>query len=419
MTAPVQAQARGRSQAWAELAARVESKARAWLRRLPEGVLPDALFAIAVAGFAQVNLVFQLDNSTPYGPMPAVAASTLVATSVLALRRVTPLATAVIVAVAIAGPMLATPLTVTLWGDFLPILVASYSVARHSERARAAIGAAAIVIGLVVVFLRNPESGTVGNLPFVAVPLVACLIAGRVLRARARSQSDDRARAQQLEAEREEAIRAALAEERGRIARELHDIVAHCVSVMVVQAGAAEDLLDRDPQQARAPLQSVQDTGRQAVGELRRMLGLLRGEQARLALKPQPGTADLGDLVDHMAEIGLPVELTVEGTARPLPPGVDLTVYRIVQEALTNALKHAAPTTAHVVLHYDEQSVRVSVRDTGQMGGTGGAGANRVGHGLIGMRERVGLYGGTLKTAAVPEAGFTVTARLPLQAAQQ
>jgi signal transduction histidine kinase len=412
-TAPVQAQARGRSRA------RAESEARAWLRRRPAGLLPDVLFAIAIAGFAQVDLVFQLDNSTPYGPMPAVVASTLVATSVLALRRLTPLATAVIVAVAIAGPMLATPLTVTLWGDFLPILVAAYSVARHSERARAAIGAAAIVAGLVVVFLRNPASGTVGNIPFVAVPLAVCLIAGRVLRARARSQSDDRARARQLEVEREEAIRAALAEERARIARELHDIVAHCVSVMVVQAGAAEDLLDRDPQQARAPLQSVQETGRQAVGELGRMLGLLRGERARLALKPQPGTADLAELVDHMAQIGLPVELTVEGPAWPLPPGVDLTVYRIVQEALTNSLKHAAPTTAHVVLHYDDQSVRVSIRDTGRTGGSGAADPNRVGHGLIGMHERVGLYGGTLETAIAPEGGFTVTARLPLLAAHR
>ncbi|MFJ8580956.1 sensor histidine kinase [Micromonospora sp. NPDC093277] len=383
---------------------------------MPAGMLSDALLALAIAGFAQVNLVFQLDNSTPYGPMPAVVVSTLVATLVLALRRVMPLATVVVVAVAIAGPMLARPLTVTLWGDFLPILVVSYSVARHSEWARAVVGVAAIASGLVVVFLRNPESPTIGNVPFVAVPVVACFLAGRVLRARARSHSDDRARAQQLEAERKEAIHAALAEERARIARELHDIVAHCVSVMVVQAGAAEDLLDRDPQRARAPLQSVQDTGRQAVGELRRMLGLLRGEQAQLALKPQPGTADLADLVDHMAEIGLPVELTVQGPARPLPPGVDLTVYRIVQEALTNALKHAAPTTAHVVLHFDDQSVRVGVRDTGQRGGSGGAGAKRVGHGLIGMRERVALYGGTLETAKAPGAGFTVTARLPLQA---
>ncbi|MGI5245924.1 sensor histidine kinase [Dactylosporangium sp. CA-139066] len=398
-----------------------ESDTRAWLRRRPAGLLPDVLFGLAVAGFAQIDLVYGLDNSTPYGPRPAVVAVTLAATLVLALRRVAPLFTAAVVGVAIGAPMLVTPLTVTIWGDFLPILVAGYSVARHSERARAAVGAGAILAGLVVVFLRNPESGTVGNLPFVAVPLAACFIAGRVLRARARSQSDDRDRARRLEAEREDAIHAALAEERARIARELHDIVAHCVSVMVVQAGAAEDLLDRDPMRARAPLRSVQETGQQAVAELGRMLGLLRGERGRLALKPQPGTADLAELVEHMAGIGLPVELAVEGPERPLPPGVDLTVYRIVQESLTNALKHAAPTTARVVLRYDEQSVAVSVRDTGRAGATGGrgAGAQRVGHGLIGMRERVGLYGGTLDTAAAPGAGFTVTACLPLQAAQR
>jgi signal transduction histidine kinase len=148
------------------------------------------------------------------------------------------------------------------------------------------------------------------------------------------------------------------------------------------------------------------------------MLGLLRGERAQLALKPQPGTADLAELVDHMTEIGLPVELAVEGEARPLPPGVELTIYRVVQEALTNALKHAAPTTAQVRLHYDDQSVRVSVRDAGPTGGSGGADASRVGHGLIGMRERVGLYGGSVETAGTPGGGFTITARLPLEAAE-
>jgi signal transduction histidine kinase len=398
---------------------RVKSHVRAWLRRGPAGLLPDVLVAVAITCFAQVDLLYHLDNSTPYGPMPAVVASTLVATAVLALRRVAPLVTAVTVAVVIGGPMLATPMTVTLWGDFLPILLATFSVARHGQRLPAYIGAGAIIAGLVVVFLRNPESGTIGNIPFVAVPLAACFVAGRVLRARARSHRHDRARAQQLEAEREEAIRAALAEERARIARELHDIVAHCVSVMVVQAGAAEDLLDRDPQKARAPLRSVQETGRQAVGELGRMLGLLRGERARLALKPQPGTADLVELVDHMAGIGLPVELTVEGRARPLPPGMELTLYRVVQEALTNALKHAAPTTAQVGLHYDDESVRVSVRDAGRAGGSGTADANRVGHGLIGMRERVGLYGGSLEAAGTPGGGFTVTARLPLEAGER
>jgi signal transduction histidine kinase len=395
-------------------AARPESETWTWLWRRPAGSLPDVLFAVAVAAFAQVDLAYRLDNSTPYGPMPAVVVSTLVATAVLALRRVLPLVAAVTIAVAIALPMLFTPMTVTIWGDFVPVLVATYSVARHSDRTRATVGTAAIVAALVVVFLRNPESGTVGNIPFVAVPVVACLLAGRVLRARARSHSRDRARARQLEAEREEAIRIALAEERARIARDLHDIVAHCVSVMVVQAGAAEDLLDRDPHRARAPLQSVQETGRQAVGELGRMLGLLRGERARPALKPQPGTADLAELVDHMAEIGLPVRLAVEGPTRPLPPGVDLAVYRIAQEALTNALKHAAPTTASVELHYEDQSVAVTVRDTGRTGGPGAAAATRVGHGLIGMRERIGLYGGTLRTEADPAGGFTVVAQIPL-----
>jgi len=141
-------------------------------------------------------------------------------------------------------------------------------------------------------------------------------------------------------------------------------------------------------------------------------------ERAQLALKPQPGTGDLAELVDHMADIGLPVEFTVEGPARRLPPGVELTVYRIVQEALTNALKHAAPTTAQVRLRYDDQSVRISVRDAGRTHGSGTADANRVGHRLIGMRERVGLYGGSLEAAGTPEEGFTVTTLLPLEAQQ-
>jgi signal transduction histidine kinase len=400
----------------AESRARKEPEALAWLRRRPAGLPPDVVLALAITVFAQLDVVFDLDNSTRYGPMPPLVLSTLVATLVLALRRLAPLATAVVVAVAIAGPMLATPLTFTLWGGFLSLLVATYSVARHSERVHAWLGVAATATTVVVVMLRNPDAGAVDNIPLAAVPFVIVLVAGRVLRARARSHSDDRARAQRLEAEREEAIQIALAEERSRIARELHDIVAHCVSVMVVQAGAAEDLLDRDPSKARAPLQSVQETGRQAVGELRRMLGLLRAEGARHTLTPQPSTADLAELIDHMAGIGLPVEFTVEGPAHPLPPGVDLTVYRVVQEALTNALKHAAPTTAHVMLHYDEQSVRVSVRDTGSAGAPAGSAPDRAGHGLLGMRERVGLYGGTLAAGRASDGGFVVTASLPREA---
>ncbi|PJM92779.1 sensor histidine kinase [Streptomyces sp. CB01373] len=397
--------------------AREESEAPARPRRMPAVLLPDALLALAITGFALLDIVFDLDNSTRYGPMPPLVVSTLVATLMLALRRLAPLATAVVVAVAIAGPMLATPLTFTLWGDFLPLLLATYSVARHGERVSAWLGVAATATTVVLVMLRNPDAGTVSNIPFAAVPIAIVFVAGRVLSGRARSHSDDQARVQRLEAEREEAIHVALVEERSRIARELHDIVAHCVSVMVVQAGAAEDLLDRDPSQAHAPLRSVQETGHQAVGELGRMLGLLRGEATRPALKPQPGTANLAELIEHMGGVGLPVSLTMEGPARPLPPGMDLTVYRVVQEALTNALKHATPTTAHVLLHYDEQSIRVSVRDTGRTGSSASPASNRIGHGLLGMRERVGLYGGTLETGHADGGGFAVTASLPLQAA--
>ena len=191
-------------------------------------------------------------------------------------------------------------------------------------------GVAVTATAVVVVMLRNPDTATAGNIPFAAVPLAVSFVAGRVLRSRARSHSEDRARAQRLEAEREADIQVALAEERSRIARELHDIVAHCVSVMVVQAGAAEDLLDRDPGRARAPLRSVQDTGQQAVAELGRMLGLLRADGGRQSLAPQPGIAQLTELAEHMAGTGLPVEFSVQGSRtllparrgpRPLPAG--------------------------------------------------------------------------------------------------
>ena len=402
----------------AESRTRDEPTAPAWRRRRPAGLLPDVVLALAITVFAQFDVAFDLGNSARYGPMPPLVVSTAVATLALAWRRVAPLATAVIVAAALAGPMLATPLTFSLWGGFLPLLVATYSVARHSERTPAWLGIAATATAVVVVMLRNPDTGTAGNIPFAAVPLAVSFVAGRVLRSRARSHFEDRARAQRLEAEREADIQVALAEERSRIARELHDIVAHCVSVMVVQAGAAEDLLDRDPARARAPLQSVQETGRQAVGELSRMLGLLRADGGRQSLAPQPGTADLTELAEHMAGIGLPVEFTVQGQPHALPPGVDLAVYRVVQEALTNALKHAAPTTAQVALHYDEQSVRVTVRDNGREGAPA-PGLDRVGHGLIGMRERVGLYGGTLTAGRAGDGGYVVTARLPREAATQ
>ena len=267
-------------------------------------------------------------------------------------------------------------------------------------------------LALAIVMLRVPVIGTVSNIPFNLVPFTGVFVAGRVLRKRHDRHIEVSERAQELESERDATIQAAIAEERNRIARELHDIVAHCVSVMVVQAGAAEDLLDRNPELARPPLRAVQETGRQAVAELARMLGLLRGQQAELTLKPQPGTTQLGELAEHMTETGLPVVLQVEGTPRPLPPGIELTLYRVAQEALTNTLKHAGPATARVVLRYGEHAVDLDVLDNGRSPGAPGTG-----HGLIGMRERVMLYGGSLAAGQCPEGGFAVRVVLPANGA--
>jgi signal transduction histidine kinase len=374
--------------------------------------LSDGLLALALTVFAQLNLRFSIDQSVHYGPGSAAAAATAVATAAIALRRRAPLLTVCTVAAAAAGPELVTLLTITLWGCFVPLLIALYSVARHARARVALAGAAVTALAMAIVMLRVPVIGTVANIPFTLVPFTGAFAAGRVLRKRHDRHTEVSARARELQSGRDETVRAAIAAERSRIARELHDIVAHCVSVMVVQAGAAEDLLDRSPELARPPLRAVQETGRQAVAELGRMLGLLRGQQAELALKPQPGTAQLSELAEHMSETGLPVVLQVEGTPRPLPPGIELTLYRVAQEALTNALKHAGPATARVVLRYGEHVVGLDVLDSGRSPGAPGTG-----HGLIGMRERVMLYGGSLAAGQCPEGGFAVRAALPADGA--
>jgi signal transduction histidine kinase len=368
----------------------------------------DGLLALALTVFAQLDLRFGIDGSTRYGPVFATAAATAVATVMLAWRRRAPFLAACVVAAACAAPDLFTRLTFTLWGDFVPLLIALYSVARHARLRTAVAGAAVILLAVALIMTRLPAVGTVANIPFALVPLTTAFVAGRVLRRRQDSHRQAPDRARQLESERDATVRAAMTAERTRIARELHDIVAHCVSVMVIQAGAAEDLLDREPELARAPLRSVQETGRQAVGELGRLLGLLRDSQAHIALAPQPGAAQLGDLVEQMKEAGLPVGLDTEGLPRSLPPGVELTIYRIVQEALTNTLKHAGPVATRVCLSYGDHGVELSVIDDGRVAPTPG-----MGHGLIGMRERVALYGGRLEAGTVPDGGFAVWVTLP------
>jgi signal transduction histidine kinase len=381
------------------------------MKRLTRDDVRDGLLALALTIVAQLDLWLNIEDATHYGPQGAVAAATAVATLSLALRRRAPLATAALVAVAVGAREIGTVLTIQLWGDFVPVLVAAYSVARYARARTAALGAGLLAVAIIVVELRVPVSRTTANIPFIWVPFLTVLGAGRALRARDRRHAQTSDHARRLEVERDASVRAAVTDERERIARELHDVIAHCVSVMVVQAAAAEDLLDRDPERARQPLRAIQDTGRDAVADLRRMLGLLRGSDAAPSLAPQPGAAQLDDLVAQMDAAGLPVRIDVAGTPRQLPAGVDLAGYRIVQEALTNALKHAGPAHATVSLRYGHQALEIEVADDGRGGAVNGRG-----HGLIGMRERVALYGGELDAGPRPEGGCLVRVRLPVQA---
>jgi signal transduction histidine kinase len=255
----------------------------------------------------------------------------------------------------------------------------------------------------------------VGN----SVVLVAAWALGDNLRTRRAYVRALEERAARLEADRDQRVREATRAERARIARELHDVVAHHVSVMVVQAGGARRSLDRSPDRARDALATIEETGRDALNEMRRLLGMLReaiGEDE--GRTPQPRVRELGRLVDQMRDAGLHVDLRVDGDPDGVPPGVDLSVYRIVQEALTNTLKHAGPARAHVRIGYSKDRVDIEVVDDGR-----GAAANASvrqthdgGHGLVGMRERVAIFGGDVKVGPRQGGGFAVNASLPWRA---
>jgi signal transduction histidine kinase len=218
-------------------------------------------------------------------------------------------------------------------------------------------------------------------------------------------------RAKRLERERDAQAEVAAAAERARIAREMHDVIAHSISVMVVQADGAAWTVDTDTRRARRAMEAIGATGRQALMEMRRMLGVLR-EGGGAGLAPQPGVDQLGELIGQIRSAGLPVELVVAGTPSPLPAGLGLAIYRIVQEALTNVLKHAGPMArARVELHYGDRTIEVRIRDDGR----GATFSDGRGHGLVGMRERAAVYGGTVRAEPVAGGGFQVTAWLPVK----
>jgi len=299
-------------------------------------------------------------------------------------------------------------------------LVAVWSGARHSERRTAATSLGIAVAGFWASALIPPTAGAqyvVGDGLWASGLTVGSWGLGRALRNRRLVALTLSERADRLERDQEERARLAVADERSRIARELHDIVAHNVSTMVVQAGAGRRVVERDPDKASQAFASIEGTGRAALSEMRRLLGILRTDRDGLALAPQPGLAHLDALIDRVRESGLPVELSVIGAPCPLPSGVDVSAYRIVQEGLTNALKHAGPAHAEVVVRYREGAVELEVIDDGRAGDGEAANGKHQGHGLVGMRERVALYGGTLETGGRRGGGFAVRARLPIDRA--
>jgi signal transduction histidine kinase len=235
---------------------------------------------------------------------------------------------------------------------------------------------------------------------------------GEVFRIRREHELKLQERTIQLEHERDENAQRAVLDERVRIARELHDVVAHHVSVMGIQAGAARRTLKQQPEKASESLSLIEESSRQAVGELQRLLGFLRQQNQRDELSPQPGLGQLEALIEHMREAGLPVQIKIEGEQKPLPPGVDLSAYRIIQEALTNTLKHAGPASALVTIRYSGHAIELEVVDNGHSTVQTGSNENRC-RGLIGMRERVSLHGGEFSAGKITGNGFFVKAKLP------
>jgi signal transduction histidine kinase len=290
------------------------------------------------------------------------------------------------------------------------LLVGVYTVAAWSPRRERVIGAAAMTVGLVIVGIAGIPGSTNAEVAFTAALYVAAYLFGTTMRTRRLYSEQVEARAAELERERDERAKRAVAEERLHIAQELHDVMAHSMGVIAVQAGVGAHVIDSDPDEAKKSLLAISQTSRSTLAEIRRMLGVLREDEGA-AYEPAPGLADLDRLVHDVTDAGVPVEVHYEGTRSDLPPGVDFTAYRIVQEALTNVLKHAGHAAVTVTVGYEpDHALRLEVADDGR--GVNGR-ATSGGHGLLGMRERVGVYGGTFEAGPCAGGGYRVAVTLP------
>lgn len=394
-----------------------------FLRRHPTWV--DTFWAVVLLGISGVSLTNVNGAADRHGPLAAALPIAVVLSLVVALRRRMP---EKMLVVAAAMGFAQFGLNVKVVPADFAMLVIIYTVAADGARwaSRFALIGGLCAAPLAQIRWPQVDSDSVSNVliaVFQTVPFALAWVLGDSIRTRRAYLAQLEERAARLEKEREAQAKVAVAAERARIARELHDVVAHNVSVMVVQADGAAYVMDTAPEQARKALETISGTGRQALAEMRRLLGVLRtGEhQESGEYVPQPDVEQLDDLIEQCRTSGLPVDFKVEGTPRPLPSGVELTAYRIVQEALTNTRKHGGPNAgASVRLVYFDDGLGLLVEDDGK-----GAphelyeegGADGQGHGLIGMRERVGMVGGTLDAGPRPGGGFRISALLPLKSA--
>ena len=363
----------------------------------------DVLVAVGFMTLAVVEVWLNHAVTPRWAALPIA----LVAAASLAWRREYPLAVTVVTSLAMALDSIA---GVPIQEPIIPLVcltVAAYSLVVHAPATRVLAGLAVLGIGIAVAVTSQNKG--VGNFVFGMAWVALAMFIGRIVRMRNDEARMHAQRVQRLEHEQRERVEAAAREERKRIARELHDVIAHSLSVMVVQAGAAEEMLRHDPARAYQPVLSIQQTGREALAEMSRLLGVLREHGPDSGLTPQPGLGELETLIDETRAVGMPVELTIEGHRRALPIGVELAAYRIVQEALTNARKYAGDVHTTVTVHYGEDTLDVDVADDGHATTNGDGGL-----GLVGMRERVLVFGGSLETGPRPGGGFGVHAQLPL-----
>jgi signal transduction histidine kinase len=452
-----------------DVAPRLPREARGWLPRLitamraadPRAALKGRQVAADIvltaaamaAALAMASLAARYPGGNGQGPIPVPAGgpagwqgwqaalpTVAVRMAPLAIRRFRPLTAFWLCAVVClltgspeATTFAALPENAAI--DFIALAPAAYAALVYSRYQTAALLSTPLAV--VAIVSRGLGKAQAGNYTLVATVLVfiGVLVVGHAVRLSRRRASDSQARLLQLQEKQEESTRQAIGHERARIASELHDVVTHNVSMMVVQAGAARRVLGASPDEARSALLAIEESGRAAITELQHMLGLLAVPggpedagrpvgQDTTPLRPQPGLDEIGPLIDRVTAAGLLVELRVSGAPRALPPGLDLAAYRVVQEALTNVIKHAGHSSATVVLDYRDDALVVEVANDGGPGRTAAShyGAPGTlnpmpggGRGLLGLRERVVLYGGELDARSRTGGGWRVRARFPQQ----